>query len=183
MIVPIQRVPGRRWVRGRLLENVGKLNMMLRRENACCLGRNRNRGQGAPTRGNRGRGTDSSNRVPSSRESANSWSLTKAHADRSRARPPASRQGGGTESSNLLCSSGESGANRSRSLPCRTPIHFPSINRCACTREVTSSAVNLKIGTGIASIWTGTRVPRNTGFPPMILPINRSLVGASGRAD
>ena len=29
-----------------------------------------------------------------------------------------------------------------------------------------------------ASIWTGTRVPRNTGFPPMILPINRSLVGA-----
>ena len=29
-----------------------------------------------------------------------------------------------------------------------------------------------------ASIWTGTRVPRNTGFPPMILRINRSLVGA-----
>src|SRR5277367_1997480 len=42
-----------------LLENVGKLNMMLRRKNACCLGRNRNRGQGAPTRANRGRGTDS----------------------------------------------------------------------------------------------------------------------------
>ena len=69
-------VPGRRWVRGRLLENVGKLNMMLRRENACCLGRNRNRGQGAPTRGNRGRGTDSSNRVPSSGESANYRSPT-----------------------------------------------------------------------------------------------------------
>ena len=65
-----------------LLENVGKLNMMLRRKNACCLGRNRNRGQGSPTRGNRGRGTDSSNRVPSSRESANSRSPTKAHADR-----------------------------------------------------------------------------------------------------
>jgi hypothetical protein len=30
-------------------------------------------------------------------KSANSRSLTKAHADRSRARPPASRQGGGTE--------------------------------------------------------------------------------------
>src|SRR5258708_13371551 len=27
-------------------------------------------------------------------------------------------------------------------------------------------------------MWTGTRVPRNTGFPPMILPFNRSLVGA-----
>jgi DNA (cytosine-5)-methyltransferase 1 len=26
------------------------------------------------------------------------------------------------------------------------------------------------------------RAPRNAGFPPMILPINRSLVGASGRA-
>jgi hypothetical protein len=38
----------------------------------------------------------------------------------------------------------------------------------ARAREATSSA----------SIWTGTRVPRNTGFPPMILPINRSLVGA-----
>jgi hypothetical protein len=46
-----------------LLENVGKLNMMLRRKNARCLGRNRNRGQGAPTRGNRDRGTGSSNRV------------------------------------------------------------------------------------------------------------------------
>src|ERR1700738_4447375 len=33
-------------------------------------------------------------------------------------------------------------------------------------------------GTSSASIWTGTRVPRNTGFPPMILLINRSLVGA-----
>ena len=44
---------------------------------------------------------------------------------------------------------------------------------CARTREGTSSA----------SKWTGTRVPRNAGFPPMILPINRSLVGASGRAD
>jgi hypothetical protein len=54
-----------------LLENVGKLKMMLRRKNACCLGRNRNRGQGAPTRGNRGRGTDSSNRVPSSCCAAN----------------------------------------------------------------------------------------------------------------
>ena len=52
-----------------LLENVGKLNMMLRWKDACCLGRNRNRGQGAPTRGNRGRGTDSSNRVPSSSQS------------------------------------------------------------------------------------------------------------------
>ena len=29
-----------------------------------------------------------------------------------------------------------------------------------------------------ASKWTGTRVPRNAGFPPMILPINRSLIGA-----
>jgi hypothetical protein len=38
-------------------------------------------------------------------------------------------------------------------------------------------------GTSSASKWTGTRVPRNAGFPPMILPINRSLVGASGRAD
>jgi hypothetical protein len=27
-------------------------------------------------------------------------------------------------------------------------------------------------------MWTGTRVPRNAGFPPMILPFNRSLVGA-----
>jgi hypothetical protein len=27
-------------------------------------------------------------------------------------------------------------------------------------------------------MWTGTRVPRNTGFPLMILPFNRSLVGA-----
>ena len=26
--------------------------------------------------------------------------------------------------------------------------------------------------------WTGTGVPRNAGFLPMILPINRSLVGA-----
>src|ERR1700731_940239 len=33
-------------------------------------------------------------------------------------------------------------------------------------------------GTSSASMWTGTRVPRNAGFPPMILPINRSLVGA-----
>ena len=33
-------------------------------------------------------------------------------------------------------------------------------------------------GTSSASLWTGTRVPRNTGFPPMILPINRSLIGA-----
>jgi hypothetical protein len=46
--------------------------------------------------------------------------------------------------------------------------HFPSGNACARTREGTSSA----------SMWTGTRVPRNAGFPPMILPINRSLVGA-----
>jgi hypothetical protein len=45
-------------------------------------------------------------------KSANSRSLTKAHADRSRAGPPASRQRGGTESSNLLCSSAESSANR-----------------------------------------------------------------------
>jgi hypothetical protein len=29
-----------------------------------------------------------------------------------------------------------------------------------------------------ASKWTGTGVPRNAGFLPMILPINRSLVGA-----
>ena len=33
-------------------------------------------------------------------------------------------------------------------------------------------------GTNSASPWTGTRVPRNTGFPLMILPFNRSLVGA-----
>src|ERR1700719_172864 len=33
-------------------------------------------------------------------------------------------------------------------------------------------------GTSSASLWTGTRVPRNTGFPLMILPFNRSLVGA-----
>jgi hypothetical protein len=33
-------------------------------------------------------------------------------------------------------------------------------------------------GTSSASMWTGTRVPRNTGFPPMTLPFNRSLVGA-----
>jgi MFS family permease len=33
-------------------------------------------------------------------------------------------------------------------------------------------------GTSSASMWTGTRVPRNTGFPLMILPFNRSLVGA-----
>jgi hypothetical protein len=52
----------------------------------------------------------------------------------------------------------------------KTPIlsHFPSGNACARTREGTSSA----------SMWTGTRVPRNTGFPLMILPFNRSLVGA-----
>jgi len=43
----------------------------------------------------------------------------------------------------------------------------------ARAREATSSA----------SIWTGMRVPRNTGFPPMILPINRSLVGARVEAD
>jgi len=43
--------------------------------------------------------------------------------------------------------------------------HFPSGN---AWREGTSSA----------SMWTGTRVPRNTGFPLMILPFNRSLVGA-----
>jgi len=62
----------------------------------------------------------------------------------------------------------------------RIVSHFPSGNACARTREGTSSA----------SMWTGTRVPRNTGFPPMILSINRSLVGArvvlgrrSGRAD
>jgi hypothetical protein len=46
--------------------------------------------------------------------------------------------------------------------------HFPSVYSCARTREGTSSA----------SMWTGTRVPRNPGFPPMILPIYRSLVGA-----
>src|SRR5271169_1227762 len=34
-------------------------------------------GQGAPTRGNRGRGTDSSNRVPSTGESANPRSLAR----------------------------------------------------------------------------------------------------------
>jgi hypothetical protein len=33
-------------------------------------------------------------------------------------------------------------------------------------------------GHSSASKWTGTRVPRNAGFPPMILPINRSLIGA-----
>jgi hypothetical protein len=43
--------------------------------------------------------------------------------------------------------------------------------------------VRAREGTSSASKWTGTRVPRNAGFPPMILPINRSLVGASGRAD
>ena len=32
-------------------------------------------------------------------------------------------------------------------------------------------------GHSSASKWTGTRVPRNAGFPPMILPINRSFVG------
>jgi hypothetical protein len=35
--------------------------------------------------------------------------------------------------------------------------------RRVCAREGTSSA----------SMWTGTRVPRNTGFPLMILPFNR----------
>ena len=33
-------------------------------------------------------------------------------------------------------------------------------------------------GASSASKWTGTGVPRNAGFLPMILPINRSLVGA-----
>ena len=33
-------------------------------------------------------------------------------------------------------------------------------------------------GTSSANLWTGTQVPRNTGFPLMILPINRSLIGA-----
>ena len=33
-------------------------------------------------------------------------------------------------------------------------------------------------GTARRSSGPATRVPRNAGFPPMILPINRSLVGA-----
>ena len=33
-------------------------------------------------------------------------------------------------------------------------------------------------GTNSASMWSGTRVPLNTGFPPLTLPFNRSLVGA-----
>ena len=33
------------------------------------------------------------------------------------------------------------------------------------------------------SKWTGRARRENAGFPPMILPINRTLVGASGRAD
>jgi hypothetical protein len=40
------------------------------------------------------------------------------------------------------------------------PQHTSRPSTRARTREATSSA----------SIWTGTRVPRNTGFPPMILP-------------
>jgi hypothetical protein len=51
------------------VENVGKLKMMLRRKNACCLEEIPTEGRAAPIRGNRGRGTDSSNRVPSSGES------------------------------------------------------------------------------------------------------------------
>jgi nucleotidyltransferase/DNA polymerase involved in DNA repair len=37
-----------------------------------------------------------------------------------------------------------------------------------------STRARAREGTSSASKWTGTRVPRNAGFPPMILPINRS---------
>ena len=49
-----------------------------------------------------------------------------------------------------------------------SPDTSPPVRMRAHAREGTSSA----------SMWTGTRVPRNAGFPPMILPIYRSLVGA-----
>jgi hypothetical protein len=49
--------------------------------------------------------------------------------------------------------------------------HFPSVHTCARARAQLGEQVDRP------------RAPRNAGFPPMILPINRSLVGASGRAD
>jgi hypothetical protein len=63
------RGPDRRWVRGPAAGERWQVEHDVAPGNACCLGRNRNRRQGAPTRGNRGRGTGSSNRVPSSDES------------------------------------------------------------------------------------------------------------------
>src|ERR1700732_4999601 len=69
---------------------------------------------------------------------------------------------GSTLSISLLCEADDrAGHYRNRTSP-------PVARARARTREGTSSA----------SMWTGTRVPRNTGFPPMILSINRSLVGA-----
>lgn len=43
----------------------------------------------------------------------------------------------------------------------RIAPHFPSATTCARPREGTASS---------AIMWTGTRVPRNTGSPTMILP-------------
>jgi hypothetical protein len=62
-------------------------------------------------------------------------------------------------------------SSRSNTSWCYTEseAHFPSVYTCALARVD---------GTSSASMWTGTRVPRNAGFPPMILPIYRSLVGA-----
>jgi hypothetical protein len=62
------------------------------------------RGQGAPTRGNRGRGTGSSNRVPVQRR------VIQTRSSRGRLKTVALSPG--TESSNPSPSSGESGANR-----------------------------------------------------------------------
>src|ERR1700722_7031212 len=57
----------------------------------------------------------------------------------------------------------------------RVPLLMaPSTPCCSCCAVVRHA----REGTSSASMWTGTRVPRNTGFPPMIWPINRSLVAA-----
>ena len=54
---------------------------------------------------------------------------------------------------------------------------IPLAARAGNTSPVTRARAHAR-GHSSASKWTGTRVPRNAGFPPMNLPINRSLVGA-----
>jgi hypothetical protein len=136
------------------------------------------------------RGTGSSNPLPSSRESANSRSLMKAHADRSRARPPASRQGGGTGSSNLLCSSGESRANLSSS-ECRSAnfgvsdrrFRFKPAGGFGGNRQAVSvqSGTPLRMGFGPGF---GEPPLRDTSWKAVLHPVACDQVpGARGRGQ
>jgi hypothetical protein len=67
---------------------------------------------------------------------------------------------------------------RSPTLPLRPRVRARTREGASSASKWTGTGVPRNAGASSASKWTGTGVPRNAGFLPMILPINRSLVGA-----